>query len=918
MQRGRALRALLLVIGLVIVVPSEGTRAIPLDPDELAEEARAAFDGGDYARAASLLERYLEARPDDLGRGILMGWSLYRSGRFEESRERFATLVARGGDVLGARVGLGYSLLQVERPGEALETFLQVLEVQPAESDARLGAFLAAARTPLSPARADAILSLAQQTLEASGSDRTERRAAWSLHATMTGERERRPNPAVDSSTPLLVHARALEDYLELRNAAGGYDPVFVKGFNLGVALPGRYPAEFPEDVEIYARWLETMASLGANTVRLYTLLPPSFYEALVRHNARPESDPIWLIQGVWTELPPGHDFDDEDFVRGFEEEIARVLDAVHGNLLLAPSPGHASGVYSHDASEHVLAYIIGREWEPFAVSDYNALRPGRKDWQGRYFTVREGNAMERWVAARCDFAAGYEADRYRELHPLTFANWPTLDPLHHPSESSREEEDRWRRHYGIPTAGRLAESAWNNDSAEIDAKRIVPTEAMSAGFFAAYHIYPNYPDFMNLDDSLLDEEGASRRTRYAGYLRRLKEHHGSQPILVAEFGMSTSRGVAHLQPEGWHHGGMDERRQGELVGEMLATIHDEGYAGGVVFSFLDEWFKGTWSVAPLEIPAERRRKWFNAESPEQSYGFLAARPASAAITVDGHAEDWQEIPALASHDAASEGEASWGTLFSLRAASDEGYVYLLLQTAGRGELDWSAQRYLVALDTYDDARGERALPTLSDVEMPSGVEFLIELDGPERSRVSVTLPYEPFERLERGEIASPRDSSGRFVPLFFEANRARFGRDGTRYAAEDWERGKLRLGSLDPAASDFDTRADVSVGDAGAIEMRIPWALLNVTDPSSRRVLHAEGGAWTRESEGFRIYAFALRADGAGVESFDALPSLGTLPPRWTWPPWEEPSYRLELKAGAPLLRDAMNALPDELETPQ
>jgi hypothetical protein len=72
----------------------------------------------------------------------------------------------------------------------------------------------------------------------------------------------------------------------------------------------------------------------------------------------------------------------------------------------------------------------------------------------------------------------------------------------------------------------------------------------------------------------------------------------------------------------------------------MLNSIHETGCAGGIVFEFMDEWFKATWSVAPLEIPFDRRRLWFNAESPEQSYGLLANRPA-APIRVDGDPSDW-------------------------------------------------------------------------------------------------------------------------------------------------------------------------------------------------------------------------------------------------------------------------------------
>lgn len=650
----------------------------------------------------------------------------------------------------------------------------------------------------------------------------------------------------------LRVPVRAGRDYLEVRGARG-WEPLFVKGVNLGLALPGRWPTEFPQDPALYARWFDAIADLGANTVRAYTLLPPVFYRTLAAHNAAPGKPRLWLVQGVWTELPERHDFGRAEAIAEFEAEIARVIDALHGNLTLDPRPGHASGTYDADASASLLALVIGREWEPFAVRDYLAMVPGRRDWKGRWLRVRSGNAMERWVAARCDFAAGHEAVRYGMLHPVTFANWPTLDPLRHPTESSRDEEDRWRRRLGLPGLAPIADP-WDNDAVEIDAARIEPTAAMEAGFFASYHIYPNYPDFLNLDARY----GAAKDGRYAAYLRALKAHHGRQAVLVAEFGLSTSRGIAHVQPEGLHHGGIPEADQGRLEGDLLRKIRDARYAGGILFSWLDEWWKGTWSVTRLEVPVERRRLWLNVESPEQNYGLIAARPASLQRKLDGRGDDWPADTA------------------PLQAAADEAYLWVKANATWKG-------RFRLALDTYAPERGERTLPE----PVETGVEFLVDLVRPGESRITVSAPYEPYAHLDGGDLASPLELTGKFVPLLFEANRARIGRDGRRFPAEVVERGALKEG------------VDYAIGD-GVIEIRIPWGLINVSDPSSRRVLHQVGARGDElgsvVTDGFRLYGFT--PDGP----------LGSI--RFTWPGWEEPRYTLEPKVGLPALRDAMRSL--------
>jgi hypothetical protein len=250
--------------------------------------------------------------------------------------------------------------------------------------------------------------------------------------------------------------------------------------------------------------------------------------------------------------------------------------------------------------------------------------------------------------------------------------------------------------------------------------------------------------------------------------------------------------------------------------------------------------------------------------------------------------------------------------------ASDEGYLYLALRTEGGPEgPDWAVTSYRIAIDTYDAARGATRLPSPGAATIPTGAEFLVELTGPDTSVVTVVAPYEPYALIDFGPILSPnvRDGPG-FVHLTFESNRERIGRDGTRYPAIRVDRGALRFGSLDPAAPDFDTRADVSVGAAaGTIEVRLPWALLNVTDPSSRRVLHQTAGHAppldTTKTGGFRIYAFAQDATRPERKPLSRLPVSGR-PPLFTWEPWEKPRYRTEAKHGVPAIRKAWNAIPD------
>lgn len=259
---------------------------------------------------------------------------------------------------------------------------------------------------------------------------------------------------------------------------------------------------------------------------------------------------------------------------------------------------------------------------------------------------------------------------------------------------------------------------------------------------------------------------------------------------------------------------------------------------------------------------------------------------------------------------------SGWLELRELRATTDEGYVYLLLQTAGTDAPDWDRVLYRIAIDTYDPSRGERRLPAPYGASIPTGAEFMVEIGGPKMSAVFVTPAYDPYplagEAVEGRPVVSPEEPSGRFVKMLMRVNRPRFARDGRRFEPVTVERGRLRF-----VAEGEDARvvaqADAAAGPGGAIEVRIPWALLNVSDPSSHRVLNGVSRAEDSEStqtKGFRIYSYSF--DRARIKNplRDQLPGAWARSAMFRWAGWEEPKYRLEPKLGAAVIARTMQEL--------
>jgi hypothetical protein len=700
------------------------------------------------------------------------------------------------------------------------------------------------------------------------------------------------PRPARPATLQLFARTRG--DRFEVRTG-DDWHPLYVQGVNLGVALPGRFPAEFPLDSATYAGWIEAIASMHANVIRVYTILPPVFYRALAGWNREHSDRTLYLVHGVWTELPPEHDFDDAAWKDGFRAEMRRVVDLVHGATEIPQRAGHAGGRYDADVSRWILAYIIGREWEPYAIADYAARHPGERSYRGRFLEMARGSAADAWMAEQCDYLLGYEMDGYHALRPIAYTNWPTLDPLHHPTESTADEERRLR-HEAEPAA---AGESHEEDAIALDAMLVRPTRANGAGWFARYHAYPYYPDFINYDPGYARARSGEGPSNYFGYLAELKRHHAGLPLLIAEFGVPSSRGLAHLQPQGWHHGGHDETAMATIDARLAREIHESGAAGGIVFAWMDEWFKRNWVVANYQIPADHTPRWHNAMNAEQHYGIL------------GHYAGRGDGPVLGG-DSRRWIDDTTGADLAVQAHADEAYVYLGIRSnALRGRaLPWDSLDVLVALDTYGADLGQRR--PADGVRSEIGVEFLAELRAPDDARLWITPDYNPyvsassiidgddFGRFYHFPAASAPRDDGRFDSLFVVTNRARFGRDGTFFPAQGYDRGRLRYGTMATSTS-ADWYYDSS---AGVVQLRLSWGLLNVTDPSTRTVLAQKPGApfATVVTDGFRIGAL-LRTD-RDRRVVAAAPRI-TGDGRWNaagfttwqWTTWVEPTWHSRLK---------------------
>ncbi|MCJ8008375.1 hypothetical protein ACFFF5_16090 [Lederbergia wuyishanensis] len=666
------------------------------------------------------------------------------------------------------------------------------------------------------------------------------------------------------------IHNDAFEVYVD-----GKWEPIMIKGVNLGMGKPGYFPGEAAITEEEYYRWFEDIGKMNANTIRVYTLHPPDFYRALKRYNESHEN-PLYILHGVWIDEGPLEktlDAYTPEIVDEFQAEYKKIVDVIHGNKVVTQKPGHAFGNYQADISPYVVGWVIGIEWYPYMVDQMTTKYKDQPDFNGSYVYTEDGNGMEQWLAWQLDELSKYEIEHYKAMRPISFTNWVSTDLLNHPAEPSNME-----------------------DMATVNPNHLkTKSIANEVGMFASYHVYPYYPDFLNLEEkysSYIDHRG--QKNNYAGYLHDLKKAH-DMPILIAEYGLPASRGLTHVNPFGWNQGFLTEKEQGEYLVHLYEDIREEGMLGGLIFTWQDEWFKRTWNTMDFDNP-DRRPYWSNAQTNEQQFGLLSFDQLK--IKIDGDQSDWDGIePVYSKPDQ---------QLQQVFMNHDEKYVYIRMDVE---KLDDSS---IVLLFDVNTDQGNKKISSIPQINLSFGADYLLKIEGKEKGELLVNSYYDTFLYQYGIQLKmldplpkQPIDNSGTFNPIRYALNKKMVRPDTNEILPfESYETGKLRHGNGNPDSKEYDSLADYYINEEkGIIEIRIPWLLLNVKDPSQREVmgdLYETGMKGSKETDGISISALLLDKDNHLKESFPQVdPSTKTIsdPYKYQWEKWDMPVSKERLK---------------------
>lgn len=664
--------------------------------------------------------------------------------------------------------------------------------------------------------------------------------------------------------------------------ADGKWHSQFLYGVNLGATTPGHHPGELSPNYDDYRRWFAGMEEAGLEVVRIYTVLPPEFYTALIDHN-KEAKEKLWLIQGIWSpeeELIEELDAYLPEITEKFHREIDMVVCAVYGLGEILPTPGKASGNYTQSVAPYLLAWMVGTEWYPYMVDNTNEEHTDKKPFNGDYFTnVSQASPFEAWLAEILEKLAVLETEQGWQ-HPISFVNWVTTDPLSHPNEPFYKE-----------------------DMVSVDPMHIVPTAKWQGGYFAAYHVYPYYPDLLRFQQEYQEYENKhGEKEPYEAYLVELKEHHAGIPLVISEFGIPSSRGMAHRGTLDRNQGMHTEKEQGEMVISMFEAMRNAGLAGGVLFAWQDEWFKHTWNTMDLELPSDRRPMWLNRLTNEENFGLVAVDPGHITrVYLDGDIKDWEFMGQFE--------KTEGGKHLPLKISSDEAYLYLAIQKPK--DWDWSKESLYLA---FDNQPGGNTRVTPSGPELELGAEFLLTIKNPKEGEITVASAYDqhtyfygPILDMIPSHEYWGQEDNGLFLPWKLCLSRELYlpvSKETIPF--DEIDVGILHPGISNPEDPDFNSLADFYIGEEW-MEFRIPWMLLGYTDPSSHQVWaypyrEMERGFTPTTSPGISVQAISINSATGQMIRCDS-------PLAYDWENWDEPNYHERYKDSYYQLKDYIAA---------
>jgi hypothetical protein len=341
---------------------------------------------------------------------------------------------------------------------------------------------------------------------------------------------------------------------------------------------------------------------------------------------------------------------------------------------------------------------------------------------------------------------------------------------------------------------------------------------------------------------------------------------------MITEFGVPSSLGSAHPGTLGRGQGDHSERQAMQIDAQLLRMMRQLGMAGGFVFEWTDEWYKQTWNTQLHQVPVGRLQLWHDVFTNEQYFGVVATDPAP-----------------LGPPQVIYRGAGA--AVRQVTAWEDESYIHLSVLFARP-----PSGSVTVGLDTVPAITGPPP-PGSSDRR----ADYALMLNLPQRTgQAWVRGRLDPdqidYSPIPAGARPAPRDG---WQALELVTDRPWVLPLTHQHTATQFDNvGLLRSGDLTPGDPGYDSQALWQLRGA-ELDLRIPWAMAGISDPSSHQALIPLGE--------FRSTSVTIPGIGVTVSS-EAGPAQQVGIVRWQ--NWQVVGYSERIKPGVDVLRQAFAAV--------
>lgn len=582
------------------------------------------------------------------------------------------------------------------------------------------------------------------------------------------------------------------------------WEKLEIVGVGLDSTKPGAFPSENLVNEEDYLRWIKDIYDMGANCIKVSNLMGANFYKALDKFN-KDKKNPIYLMQGIYFDeklLKNGKDPQGSKASSAFKDNIKLVIDSVHGNPYNKEKPDIIQ-VYKTDISKYVIGYSLGIQ---FAKHDliYTEIMNNKKPYDGKYmYTDKNSSSFESYLAKMGDYAVDYEFSTYKKQSLISFIG----TSAHHIASSVEN-----------PNKKNILSSKDTNEEFKnfIDVEDIKAKRGLKTGIVASYNIYPSYTELKEYDGNI------------GKYFEDINKHY-SIPVIIGEIGVPSSRSGGDFN-ENTDKGYITEQEQGKALVDIYKAVKKSKLAGCFIFEFQDSWYSSSWNTKDNKI-LDRSAYWSDAQTYSQSFGLMTFEPGRLKVTPypDDKLDEWSEKNVI-----------SKDKDYSLSMQSDEKYLYFMIKSSDKTSL--KKDDIYIDLDTTPKSGSKKS--TQYGLQFDNPVDFIIKINDQGNSMVMAQEYYNGFDFYEnkslyekRPDLIKHTPDMDYFSPIYIETRPKMFIKSqGETKEKVTYETGKLTKGNSNPESKDFNSAADYYMGN-DYVEVRIPWALLNFMDPSTKQI---------------------------------------------------------------------------------